>query len=100
MVPKVKSGDASVAEAKAALETGIRVYSASYWWIAAVRATISVLAILIFATFFTWVIAGNNKPARTAMMAITTRSSIRVKAVWLMVGEWAWLMVGELIVDG
>src|SRR5438046_2518351 len=36
---------------------------------------------------------------RNPMMARTIRSSRRVKAVWLMVGEWAWLMVGELIVE-
>src|SRR4051812_22220809 len=32
------------------------------------------------ARIFAWLKAGNNKAARMAMMAITTRSSIRVKA--------------------
>jgi hypothetical protein len=39
--------------------------------------------LICFAFSFALDNAGNNMPARIAMMAMTTNSSIRVKAEWL-----------------
>src|SRR5256885_472633 len=78
-VPKVKSPEPELA-VSVALLAGKRLYSASYALMAVSRFFISVLAAPTFALVFAMLIAGRSKPARIAIIAITTNNSISVNA--------------------